>query len=168
MTECSINRVYEFVKTQETGQSAVWACLDAYDKITSSQIATAGVTSDNIDWATMRASTTEKVVGTWEDGSLIYERVFTGTVANIPNNTLAITTLQSGGISAVIQATGYFRWTDTHIVPIGQMTFFSPSTNSTIFTCVLVNNNDIQLRCFAAADYTNRPYSVVVRYLKSS
>lgn len=116
----------------------------------------------------MQATTTEKVVGTWEDGSPIYERAFTGTVANIPNNTLVITTLQSGGISAVVQATGYFRWTDTHTVPIGETTFFSPSVNNAIFTCVLVNNNDIQLRCFGTANYTNRPYSVVVRYLKSS
>lgn len=50
MTECSINRVYEFVKTQETGQSAVWACLNAYDKVTSSQIATETITSINMDW----------------------------------------------------------------------------------------------------------------------
>lgn len=50
MTECSTNRVYEFVKTQETGQSAVWACLDAYDKVTSSQIATETITSSNMDW----------------------------------------------------------------------------------------------------------------------
>jgi hypothetical protein len=48
MTEISTDRVYEFVKTQKTGQSAVWDCLDSFATVGTNQIADAAITPAKI------------------------------------------------------------------------------------------------------------------------
>jgi hypothetical protein len=99
ITEVSTDRVYEFVKTQKTGQSAVWTSLDDHTvgsgSITGTQIASSTITSNNIDWATITQanySTTEEVVGTWTDGSTLYKKTFvlypTQSTENIALDTL--------------------------------------------------------------------------------
>lgn len=136
--------------------------------IGTSNIASNAVTYGKIDWSTFQPSTTERVVGKWTDGRNVYEQAFTGTVPTITANTLSQTVLAED-IDAIVDVAGFFSWTNTHTVPVGEATYLRMSDGTSILTCVVVNNSRIELRCFnSSSSYTNRPYSVVVRYLKSN
>ena len=96
MTECSINRVYEFVKTQETGQSAVWSCLNAYDKITSSQIADNAITGTyNVGFG----------------GNIALDSIGT---ANLANNTVTVSKMEDTGWLDCPYESGYKASTNTN------------------------------------------------------
>lgn len=157
-----------YVGTANIQANAVTTAKIADLNVTTAKIANNSVTSNKIDWTTFQPSTTEKVVGIWTDGRPVYERAFTGTVAQITANTLSQTVIATG-VSEVVDVSGYFAWTNTHSVPVGEATFLRLSDSNSIFTCVVANKSNLELRCFnSTSSFTDRPYSIVVRYLKSS
>ena len=96
-------------------------------------------------------STSEQVVGTWIDGSTIYERVFDlGTDIGISNNSLANTTIDASSMSKLIYALGMY------------------STGVTIYPLMAnISNGVIRLQ----ADRNDASISVryvILRYTKSS
>lgn len=106
-------------------------------------------------------STTEHIVGTWIDGSTLYEKSFsvTSPVENVPTNIIEITSLSvddvvslEGVINAVSNAiyignTDWRMWT--------RMNW--ESTNKDYIACNITN-----------ASYASQPLVVTIRYTKSS
>jgi len=109
-------------------------------------------------------STTEQVVGTWIDGSDIYENVFSGTFADM-NATSVVIDLGLGGVGWILNAWGFLVTSDhpESALPIGKN--FNESFSSVWFGHVA--NDNVTVVRGGAGWHGNTPTAyVVLQYIK--
>ena len=103
-------------------------------------------------------STTEQVVGTWIDGSTLYEKVFTGNVS-MPSNSWYDFELDSG-INIVMVEYAKYLLSGGGTVDMGWY------RSSSIYSCYTITQNIISALQVGIANISG--YRFVVRYTKSS
>ena len=100
-------------------------------------------------------STDEKVVGTWVDGSTIYERTITFTNITIPKTGVKIGEIEIG--DNIIEAQG-------HVIENGGMVYGIPELDLRWY----VNNTDVLLLCYYASSWTIDSGELTIKYTKTS
>lgn len=101
-------------------------------------------------------STTEQEVGTWIDGSPVYEKSYSGTITNtqLTLETFTDGIILIGGDGAIMKPTG------------SQMTLgILPSANT--WSCG-IHFTSSMLKLFTTSEVSNGTYRITVRYIKTS
>lgn len=129
----------------DTGDLEVNYYTDNADEIVEVSKATASTPLHNY-------STNEQVVGTWIDGSTIYERVFDlGSDVSIANDTLTDTTIDASNMNKIIYSVGQY------------------STGVTLYPLMAnINNNIIRLQSDRNGNVGASVRYVILQYTKSS
>lgn len=86
------------------------------------------VTSQKIDWATMKDSSTEKIVGQTSDGREIYEQTVSGTVTYTANTRMTVATIYPGNNAKMISIDGYVG------IPVSESAVFYIAPNTTYYS----------------------------------
>ena len=98
-------------------------------------------------------STTEQIVGTWTDGSTVYEKVCTGT-------TVAGSVVLAGSVDKIISMAGH---AGTYALPAVQL------DNNRKYIIALVGDTTHEAKLFTeGSNYEGLTYEVVLRYTKAS
>lgn len=129
-------------------------------QIESDQIADESITADKIDFTTFNYSGTEKVVGTWVDGSPIYRKSYIGTYS-CAASTATNTVLESSNNIMLVNVGGALEYKANGWVPI------SYAEGDTEYAYIYVQNNtrDLILR-HKGGESTNLRYRVWAEYIK--
>lgn len=99
-------------------------------------------------------STTEQVVGTWIDGSTVYEKVCTGTTNTSTSQVLA------SGVGKIISVSGH---AGTYALPAVQL------DSDRQYIIVLLGEATHEAKLFTlGSNYNGLTYEVVLRYIKVS
>lgn len=88
----------------------------------------AAITSDKIDWTTMKDSSTERIVGQTSDGRDIYEQTVSGTVTYTANTRVTVATITPGNNAKIISVDGYVS------IPVSESTIFYISPDVTYYS----------------------------------
>lgn len=106
-------------------------------------------------------SETEHEVGTWIDGSTLYEKTFTTTSPTQVNTTTDIVDLSDIGIDLVVKVEAFIELT-ANISPMGGGAFIAWARRKTL-------TQDDTIACQVSnTDYLNSPMYVTVRYTKTA
>lgn len=103
-------------------------------------------------------STTQEIaIGKWIDGKTIYRKVFTGTITSVSNFNLG----SIGTFSTIVSISGY-----TNIN--GYITSILQYWSTTLKSILQVQATTGDLYLNAGTDFSNRPYTIIVEYTKTS
>ena len=103
---------------------------------------------------TVHYSTDEQVIGTWIDGSTVYEKTFSGTT-----NSTSIYFSNTSDVDSVISMGGY-------IVDSGGVKFDIPYRDTTDYISLKNDSNGVNLLC--TNYFVNKDYIVTIRYTKTT
>ena len=105
-------------------------------------------------------STDEHIVGTWINGSYLYQKTISGTSGNRNSNTYYDVGIQ-GTIDKVIEISGYLTTADNALVTFNPvyLLYLSASYDYSQGKMMLWNDNN---------NFANRPFYATLRYTKSS
>lgn len=154
------------VTASKLDDSSVTTAKISDGNVTGTKIASDTVEESNIKWTSIHPSTTEKVVGTWIDGTTpVYERAFSGSVA-LTANTFTRVELMSENVMPV----GAGGWWQTYSDQWGTFNAVWGS-NGQIFSSVGRRKDNgvwkLEMRLQTTASYT-ASYEIWVRYIKLS
>ena len=120
------------------------------------------VTANKIDFTTL--STTEKIVGTTDDGATIYERVFNGTIT-VGAATRNVTTITVSGIVDLIAWSGYFT-AGARKYLLGSTWGTVTNTDLTVTSAVYLDGTTLNLITLVDQNRAAAPYKIILRYTK--
>lgn len=154
------------VTTAKLDDSSVTTAKIADGNVTGTKIASDTVEESNIKWSSIHPSATEKVVGTWIDGTTpVYERAFSGSVALTANNFTRVELMSEN-----VMPVGAGGWWQTYSDQWGTFNAVWGS-NGQIFSSVGRRKDNgvwkMEMRLQTTASYTSN-YEIWVRYIKLS
>lgn len=105
-------------------------------------------------------STEEQVIGTWIDGSILYQKTYY--CGNIGNNTITNTPLNINYLRKIVYIGGVAMSVNNNAIvrPLPQV------DNSSMSNCIRIDTTDTLLRTITSGDWSTYDAYITIRYTK--